>query len=43
MDVLGKPGTGVCSNYSFDTVDATWDAIRTFKGGRRSSPSRSRA
>jgi sulfide:quinone oxidoreductase len=34
MDVLGKPGTGVCSNYSFETVDATWDAIRNFKGGR---------
>ncbi|GAB4546299.1 MAG: FAD/NAD(P)-binding oxidoreductase [Phycisphaerales bacterium] len=33
VDVLGKPGTGVCSNYSFHTVDSTWDAIRNFKGG----------
>lgn len=24
---------GVCSNYSYDTVDRTWDNIRTFKGG----------
>ena len=24
---------GVCSNYSYDTVNFTWDAIRTFKGG----------
>lgn len=34
VDVLGKPGTGVCSNYSFDTVASTWDAIRSFTGGR---------
>ncbi|MCB9847534.1 MAG: NAD(P)/FAD-dependent oxidoreductase [Phycisphaeraceae bacterium] len=34
MDVLGKPGTGVCSNYSYDTVRSTWDAIRGFKGGK---------
>lgn len=34
VDVLGKPGTCVCSNYSFDTVNSTWEAIRTFKGGR---------
>jgi len=31
---VGKPGTGVCSNYSYETVGSTWDAIRTFKGGR---------
>jgi len=24
---------GVCSNYSFDTVDSTWEAIRNFRGG----------
>ena len=24
---------GVCSNYSFETVDSTWDNIRNFKGG----------
>jgi len=30
---VGKPGTGVVSNYSYDTVEATWEAIRTFKGG----------
>ena len=34
LDVLGKPGTGVCSNYSYDTVDSTWEAIRSFTGGR---------
>lgn len=28
---LGKGG--VCSNYSYDTVQSTWDAIRDFKGG----------
>lgn len=28
---LGK--NGVCSNYSYDTVQSTWDAIRNFKGG----------
>ncbi len=28
---LGK--NGVCSNYSYDTVDSTWDNIRSFKGG----------
>lgn len=33
-DVLGKPGAGVCSNYSYETVDSTWEAIRSFKGGR---------
>jgi len=33
-EVLGKPGTGVCSNYSYETVQSTWDAIRTFTGGK---------
>lgn len=25
---------GVCSNYSYDTVDYTWQCLREFKGGR---------
>ena len=34
-ETLGKPGTGVVSNYSYDTVEATWDAIQAFpKGGK---------
>lgn len=31
-DALGRDG--VCSNYSWDTVNSTWDAIRNFSGGR---------
>jgi len=30
---VGKPRTGVVSNYSYDTVASTWEAIRTFRGG----------
>lgn len=30
-EAIGK--NGVCSNYSFDTVNSTWDAIRNFQGG----------
>lgn len=30
---VGKPGTGVCSNYSYDTVGSTWDNIRSLKKG----------
>lgn len=30
---VGKPGSGVCSNYSFETVESTWAAIRDFRGG----------
>jgi sulfide:quinone oxidoreductase len=30
---VGKPGTGVVSNYDFNTVEATWDAIQSFRGG----------
>lgn len=30
---VGKPGTGVCSNYSYRTVESTWENIRNFKGG----------
>jgi sulfide:quinone oxidoreductase len=28
---VGK--NGICSNYSYDTVDSTWENIRNFKGG----------
>ena len=24
---------GICSNYSYETVDSTWDALRHFRGG----------
>jgi len=30
-DTLGK--NGVCSNYSYETVESTWENIRNFKGG----------
>jgi sulfide:quinone oxidoreductase len=30
-EALGKEG--VCSNYSYETVDSTWQAIQNFKGG----------
>lgn len=30
---VGKEGTGVVSNYSYDTVDSTWKAIKSLKGG----------
>ena len=30
---VGKPGTGVCSNYSYDTVSSTWENIRNLQGG----------
>jgi sulfide:quinone oxidoreductase len=30
---VGKQGTGVVSNYSYDTVDATWETIKNTKGG----------
>lgn len=31
LDAIGK--NGVCSNYSYETVDNTWETIRNFKGG----------
>ncbi|MCB0637576.1 MAG: NAD(P)/FAD-dependent oxidoreductase, partial [Lewinella sp.] len=31
---VGKPGTGVCSNYSYDTVGSTWDNIKALRKGR---------
>jgi sulfide:quinone oxidoreductase len=31
-ETLGK--NGVCSNYSFQTVNYTWECIKNFKGGR---------
>ena len=30
---VGKSGTGVCSNYAFETVDSTWENIRSLKEG----------
>ncbi len=30
-EIVGKHG--ICSNYSFDTVDTTWAEIQKFKGG----------
>lgn len=30
---LGKAGTGVCSNYSYDSVEATFDNIKSLKKG----------
>ena len=30
---VGTPGTGVVSNYSYETVASTWEAIRSFQGG----------
>ena len=30
---IGKPGTGVCSNYAYDTVDSTWENLKALKKG----------
>ena len=30
---VGQAGTGVCSNYSYDTVASTWDTIRHLQSG----------
>lgn len=30
---VGQPGTGVCSNYDYRTVDSTWENIRKLKKG----------
>ena len=30
---VGKPGTGVCSNYSYETVESTFENIRNLKSG----------
>ncbi len=30
---VGKAGTGVCSNYSYDTVESTWKNIQNLKNG----------
>ena len=30
---IGKPETGVCSNYSYDTVQSTWSNIKNLKSG----------
>ncbi len=31
---VGKPGAGVCSNYSYQTVSSTWENIKNLKGGK---------
>jgi sulfide:quinone oxidoreductase len=31
QETIGK--NGVCSNYSYQHVDSTWEAIRNFRGG----------
>lgn len=31
---VGKPGTGVCSNYEYETVTSTWENIKNLKRGR---------
>jgi len=31
---LAKAGSGVCSNYTYDTVNTTWEALRNLKKGR---------
>lgn len=33
VESVGKAGTGVTSNYSYETVASTWEAIRSFRGG----------
>lgn len=30
---VGKPGTGVCSNYSYETVESTWQNVQSLKKG----------
>jgi sulfide:quinone oxidoreductase len=30
---VGQPGTGVVSNYAYDTCETTWDAIQNFPEG----------
>jgi sulfide:quinone oxidoreductase len=30
---VGKPETGIVSNYSYDTVESTWEAIKSLKSG----------
>jgi sulfide:quinone oxidoreductase len=30
---VGKPGSGVVSNYSYETVSSTWDTIQKMKSG----------
>lgn len=33
QESLGKPNTGVCSNYSYETVESTWNNIQALKSG----------
>lgn len=30
---VGQPGTGVCSNYAYETVGSTWENIRNLRRG----------
>lgn len=30
---VGKPGSGIVSNYSYDTVESTWEAIKALRKG----------
>ncbi len=30
---VGRPGSGVCSNYSYKTVESTWDTLKDLKKG----------
>lgn len=33
QESVGQPGSGVCSNYDYKTVESTWNAIKAFQGG----------
>ena len=30
---VGKPGTGIVSNYTYETAESTWEAIKNLKSG----------
>lgn len=32
-ETVGKPGSGVCSNYDYSTVSSTWNTIQNLKEG----------
>ncbi len=32
-DSVGKPGTGIVSNYAYETVESTWNAIQSLQTG----------
>lgn len=33
LESVGKPGTGIVSNYSYETVESTWETIKALKTG----------